>query len=433
MYRALDDRGTSGEDLAMVSYTTEQAPRGSLGSRYWLPHSDDPLDAVKRLAPMIESRAAEAAANARVDDEVIAALVESGTMTLMVPAVLGGGEADPSVQLDVIEELSHADGSTGWAAMATMTSMGTFLSLLSDAGVDTVLSSANYLCAGAVAPPGRARRVDGGYVLSGRFSFGSGGAHAGWFIGGYALFDDADNPVLTETGSPRVLFAIVPRDRANLLDNWNVVGLVATASHDYEVPEQFVPDDLVAPGERSIRGGALYQMGLKSLPGTGHAAVALGIARRSLDEFATLAGVKSRPPSGLLNEHPEIQRDFAQWRASLRSVRAFVYEAFTTLFEATAEGRDTDAALKADCRLAATHAVYQSAEVARNVYLAAGSVGLRNGSVIQRNFLDAHAATQHLFTGAQIYIEAGRIYLDTPGLTAAHTELMTTTFAPPLA
>jgi alkylation response protein AidB-like acyl-CoA dehydrogenase len=416
----------------MVSFTTERHAPDHQGPRYALPRSADPLAAVRKLAPMVEKRAAAAAANARVDDEVIDALVASGTMTLMVPAVLGGGEADPSVQLEVIEELSHADGSTGWAAMATMTSMGTFLSLLSDAGVDAVLGSQNYLCAGAVAPPGRARQVDGGYVLSGRFSFGSGGAHAGWFIGGYALIDSSGSPVLTELGSPRVLFAIVPREQVNLLGNWDVVGLVATASHDYEVPEQFVPNELVAPGERSVRGGALYHMGLKSLPGTGHAAVALGIARRSLDEFAALSGTKSRPPSGLLNKHPEIQRDFAVWRASLRSSRAFVHEAFTTLFEATREGRELTSTMKADCRLAATHAVYQAAEVVRNVYLAAGSVGLRNGSVIQRNFLDAHAATQHLFTGAQIYIEAGRIYLDTPGLTAAHTELMTTTFAPPL-
>ena len=89
--------------------------------------------------------------------------------------------------------------------------------------------------------------------------------------------------------------------------------------------------------------------------------------------------------------------------------------------------------MQADCRLAATHAVFTAAAITRSVYLASGSEGLRSGSVIQRCFRDAHAAAQHLFTGPQVYIDAGRIYLRTPGLTSRHTELMTRTVTPPLA
>jgi alkylation response protein AidB-like acyl-CoA dehydrogenase len=378
---------------------------------------------------MVEAHAAAAEQNARLHDEVVQALVSTGTMTLMVPASLGGGEADPSVQLDVVEELSYADGSTGWAIMASMTAMGTFMSVLSDAGVDSVLRSANYICAGAVAPPGTARPVDGGYRISGKFSFGSGAEHAGWLIGGYTVTGDDDT---TPDGTPQILFALVPRAQTNLLGNWDVMGLVATASYDYEVPEQFVSHDFIAPGARAVRGGALYGMGLKSLPGTGHAGVALGIARRALDEFQALAQQRTRPPSGLLTKHGVIQQDYARWTAKFRAAKAFAHEAYNLLFDATKDGLPTDAAMKADCRLATTHAVYTAAEITEAVYLASGSQGLRNGSVLQRCFRDAHAASQHLFTGAQVYIEAGRIYLRTPGLTPAHTELMTTTVTPPL-
>ena len=381
---------------------------------------------------MIRARAEEAERNVRLDDDVVAALVSSGTMTLMVPASVGGGEADPSVQIDVIEEMAYADGSTGWAVMASMTAMGTLLSVLSDAGVDAVLKSENYVCAGAVAPPGEALAVDGGYRISGRFSFGSGSAHAGWLIGGYAVIGPDRQPIINELGEARVLFALVPRSRVNLLGNWDVMGLVATASYDYEIPEQFSSHELIAPGDQPVRGGALYQMGLKSLPGIGHAAVALGIARRSLDEFREIAQTKVRPPSGQLNRHQVIQRDFAEWTAMLRSARAFVHEAFNLLFRATAEGHGGDPAMQADCRLAATHAVFTAADITRSVYLASGSEGLRNGSVIQRCFRDAHAAAQHLFTGPQVYIDAGRIYLRTPGLTSRHTELMSRTVTPPL-
>jgi alkylation response protein AidB-like acyl-CoA dehydrogenase len=381
---------------------------------------------------MIRASAEEAERNARLHDEVVAALISSGTMTLMVPASLGGGEADPSVQIDVIEEMAYSDGSTGWAVMASMTAMGTLLSVLSDAGVDVVLKSENYVCAGAVAPPGQAFAADGGYRISGRFSFGSGSAHAGWLIGGYVVVGPDRQPLMNELGEPRVLFALVPRSRVNLLGNWDVMGLVATASYDYEIPEQFLSHELIAPGDQPVRGGALYRMGLKSLPGIGHAAVALGIARRCLDEFRDVAETKVRPPSGQLNKHHVIQRDFAQWTAMLRSARAFVHEAFNLLFQATQEGRGGDPAMQADCRLAATHAVFTAADITRSVYLASGSEGLRNASVIQRCFRDAHAAAQHLFTGPQVYIDAGRIYLRTPGLTPRHTELMSRTVTPPL-
>lgn len=397
-----------------------------------LPCADDPLAAVRNLVPMIRASAEEAEQNARLSDDVVASLVESGTMTLMVPACLGGGEAPPSVQLDVIEEMAHADASTGWAVMASMTSMGTLLSLLPDEGVARVLASENYICAGAVAPPGRATATDDGYVVSGRFSFGSGTAHAGWLIGGYALIGPEGDTVRNDAGDPRVLFGLVPASETILHSNWDVVGLVATASHDYEIPEQLLDNALIAPGDKPIRGGSLYFMGLKSLPGLGHAGVALGIARRALDEFREIASNKARPPSGQMNKHTITQRDFAEWTAMVKSARAFTHDAYNRLFDATEARQLVDPEMEADCRLASTHAVFTAADITRRCYLASGSVGLRNASTIQRCFRDAHAASQHLFTGPQVYVDAGRVYLATPGLTPAHLDLMWRTVTPPL-
>src|ERR1017187_6591015 len=89
-------------DFSMRRFTTEPLKRTPGQGGYGLPRSEDPLAAVRRLRPMIEAVAAESEENGRLDDDVVAALVAAGTMTLMVPASLGGGEADPSVQLDVI-------------------------------------------------------------------------------------------------------------------------------------------------------------------------------------------------------------------------------------------------------------------------------------------------------------------------------------------
>jgi hypothetical protein len=88
-------------------------------------------------------------------------------------------------------------------------------------------------------------------------------AHAGWLIGGYTRVDDAGQPVMTAEGRPQTLFRAMPSAKVHLMGNWEVLGLVATASYDYEVRDQPIDPDLIAPGERAIRGGALYAMGLK--------------------------------------------------------------------------------------------------------------------------------------------------------------------------
>ncbi|WP_433377964.1 acyl-CoA dehydrogenase family protein [Streptosporangium sp. CA-115845] len=396
-------------------------------------HPGGPLDAVRRIVPLVIERADQAERDIRVDDEVMNRLVAAGTMTLMAPREYGGAEAEPSVLIDVIQELSRADGSTGWAVMACMSGTGTMLTLLPEGGARAIAESPDPTCAGQAPPTGTARRVPGGFEVRGLFSFASGSTHAGWFLGGYRILDESGEPVLNATGRPSTAIGVVPRGGVELLGGWDVMGLVATGSYDYEVKPQFVEEKFLrVDGMDALRGGPLHTMGLKSLPGVGHAAFALGVAQRALEEFAALAAQKKRPPSGVLNRNVAVQRDVAQWTARYKAARAFAHDAFTRLYRATRDGGRRTPEMQADCRVAATHAVYMAAEVTRDVYLASGSEGLRNGHIIQRCFRDAHAASQHLFTAEHTYVDAGRIYLGTPGLTPLHSEVMTYTFAPPL-
>lgn len=393
----------------------------------------DPLEVARELAPLISERAAAGEAAGKVDDEVFGRVLDELTY-IWVPREYGGIEAEPSVLIDVVEELSAADGSIGWCFMASASGTGGMMAMLPEGAARALLASPKPATAGMVVPSGTARRVDGGYQVQGRFGFASGSSKAGWFLGGYRVTDSSGRPVLDADGDQAVAVTIVPRERVRLLGNWDVVGLVGTSSEDYEVLPQFVPDDFIMMGALVSRINApLYTMGTKSLPGSGHGGFGLGVARRALQEFVPLAAAKARPPSGILNRNTAIQRDYAQWMAHYKSARAFLHSAFTRLYEATRDGEPTSHDMQADCRLAATNALYMAAEVTRQVYLASGSVGLRNGSVIQRCFRDAHAGVQHMFTAEHTYVDAGRIYLRTPGLTRQHLEMMTYTWAPPLA
>src|SRR5581483_7984211 len=201
---------------------------------------------------------------------------------LMVPAVLGGAEADPVTALDVIAEISRLDGSTGWNLMAVMTS--------------TAL-------AGEMAPRGMAVRRDGGYVVKGRFGFASGSRHAGWIFGGFREVTD-EGPVLLESGLPSVLAAVVPQEAATMLGNWDVLGLEGTGSYDYEIPEYWLAEGFAFSFFDPVprRGGPLYRLGPLGIAAVGHAGFALGVGRRALDEIGRLALGKKRIGQAVLVE-----------------------------------------------------------------------------------------------------------------------------------
>lgn len=385
--------------------------------------AEDLAGRVRDLADRIETER-------MVPDELTSAFFKRGLYSLLVPTVLGGGtaggEATPRQILDVLETLAAADGSAAWVLMASMAGMGATYATLSDEGVATLLGSQNIITAGESTPGGTAKRVEGGYIVSGRFRYASGSNAAGWFTGGYSL--------TSEDGSKSLIAALVPREKVALQGNWEVMGLVGTASVDYEINDQFVPDALVRSSQ-ALRGDVMHSAGLRSLTTLGHTGVLLGLMRGALEEFAEFARGKSRPPSGPLARQEAMQRDYGQWWAQYRAARGFALDALTTLYETTAAGGKATPQQEADCRLAATHAAYVATDVTQAVYLAAGGDSLRtNGSAnrLQRFFRDAHGASQHMLTGTHVYVEAGRIHLDPPGLPDAFRRPFQAVFAPPV-
>ena len=143
------------------------------------------------------------------------------------------------------------------------------------------------VCAGQFVSRGKARRVDGGFQVHGRFQFGSGIAHATW-IGGGALVRDAEgNPERNDAGMPKVLAFVVPSDSVEITGNWDVMGLRGTGSFDYTITEQFVEDGRtfwLFDGQPRAAAACTGSVSV-GFAGIGHAGWALGVARRALDEI----------------------------------------------------------------------------------------------------------------------------------------------------
>lgn len=320
-------------------------------------------------------------------------LVDAGLLGLMVPRAVGGSELALSDIVEVYEEVSRADGSTGWCYFAADCTAAYFGAYLDDAGAEAVFADGVPLMAGQFAPNGTAEVQGDELVLNGDYQFGSGIAHASWAGAGLLT--------IAAGAEPEYLFACFPVEEVELRGNWDVLGLQGTASYDYGVRDVRVPRhqafDFFAPVVH--RGGPLYRLGVLPLTAAGHAGWALGVTRRVLDELAAVAGNITRlGATSSLAASERFRYEFGVLEGRFRAGRAWVREVCASA-EAEAAREGAISALTASLLREACRKVNQDgADIARQAYLLAGTRALRDGP-IQRGFRDLHAGSQHFFAG----------------------------------
>ncbi len=365
------------------------------------------MAAAKRLVPQVLAAREECERLRHVPAPMVEALAEAGLLQMFLPRSMGGPELPPLVVFRVIEEISRADGSIGWCVMiATAVSSST-------GGLDAAVGRGIAGCpadarlAGSIRPLGRARPVDGGYRIDGRWDFASGVNHARWLMAPCVLWD-GDKPMRGPAGAPMARIFWVPAESATILDTWRVLGLRGTGSHDFSIADVFVPEShSSAMGALPIEKGILYHPRLHlSWIWTATAANAMGIARGALDAFAELASTKSSTMStALLRDRPLVQARVAEAEAILSAARAYVQTAVGDLWVRAGQGEsDLDAAI-VQARLAITHGMHEAARCVDIVFHAAGTNAVYERNPLERHFRNIHVAVQHA-AGLPAHMEA---------------------------
>jgi alkylation response protein AidB-like acyl-CoA dehydrogenase len=374
----------------------------------------DLVRAAADLGPTVRSFADETERGRRVPPALIEQLTDARFFDMVLSPRYGGLEVDILTMMRVIEEVSIADGATGWVV-----GIGAGTSIVSaylDEDIAREVYAPRTITGGPVAPLGRATPVDGGFRVSGRWPFASGCQHCGWLVAGAIVFD-GPAPRMLESGGPDWRLCVFPAADAEILDTWKVSGLRGTGSHDIVLNDVFVPERRtikLAVQPPSID-STLARFPVFAFLGATVAPVATGIARRALDEFAALAETKVQlGASARLRERAVIQHEYAQAEATLRAARAFMYDTYAETWERV-EARDTiHLADRAMLRLACTYATESAAKVVDAVYTLAGSTSIYDTSVLQRCLRDAHTATQHIQLGISNYEITGRVLLGLP-------------------
>jgi alkylation response protein AidB-like acyl-CoA dehydrogenase len=358
--------------------------------------SDLPARA-ESLIPLVDEQAQAAEEKGALTDAVVEEFHRTGLISMWVPRSLGGAELDPVSSLEVIEQISYADPSAGWVLMAAALATGTGAAYLQDSAVNELYGGDRLpVIAGQGTRPGNAVPQDGGFLLSGSWSFGSGLLHS-----------SHTHSLAIIEGTREARIFVAPVEKATFLDNWDVLGLRATGSIDYAMDNVFVPEEFThfATSESTKR-GSVYALGIIGFAMICHSGWALGVGRRMLDELVNLVQSKAGRP-GAQAERDSFQESFAKAEGAFRAARALVYETWKDVRETLDRGEPLSVRQHTLIRLALTHATWAVHDVAMFVYLTAGTTALRSGT-LQRLFRDVHAGTQHVTSSPPVIQACGR-------------------------
>ncbi len=366
---------------------------------------------VRALRPLIEANRAEAERLKRLPDAVAAAFLEHDLYRILVPTDLGGAGLDPLSYFDLCLELASYDGSTGWNfALASTTSP--LVGMLPMARLKTFFAEPDCAIAGTVGPSGKAVKVDGGWRLTGRWSWMSGVHQARWVILGAFVHENGE-PVVKPDGAPDTRQFLLAKDQSCLLDVWDVGGMRGTGSTDYACENVFTSDEMWV---QAFNGQSNHPDPIFRLPftffGLGLCGVALGIARPAVDGLKALAAGKVSAVSRRgLRDQAQAQYAVAKSEALLRSSRLHVRDCFGAIWNALSSGEPVTLEMRGRTRGSYVHAAECALEAVQLCYRAAGGSALFEKGPFEQALRDVNAVGCHITMQQVMMEEAGRVEL----------------------
>jgi alkylation response protein AidB-like acyl-CoA dehydrogenase len=367
---------------------------------------------VRPVAAEIRSMAAQAEAERRLPTDLLNDLMDARLFSIYTPHEFGGLDLPLPDALQVVEEVSRHDGSTGWTVALGLAN-SIFTSVLSPTAAARVLGNGSALIAGAPAFGVAARPVEGGFRLTGRWAYNSGAPNANWIAAAFPVFD-GDAPRMGP-GGPEMVFAFLPPSDVQIVDTWHVTGLRGSGTQDLYVENVFVPHEMTGgfslpAGPRPARDCVLTRVPFFTLLGVAQSPPAcLGIARRAIEEFRQIAATKQSAFGPRLGEQVQAHEGLAHAEALVRSARSYFFENVGMIWDAATGGRELSPEERASVRIASLTAAENSVAAVDLLYRLAGTTAIFQSSPLERCWRDLHTAAQHMQVQDGRWETAGRV------------------------
>ncbi|WP_370942856.1 3-hydroxy-9,10-secoandrosta-1,3,5(10)-triene-9,17-dione monooxygenase oxygenase subunit [Amycolatopsis sp. cg5] len=362
------------------------------------------LAGIQELLPVLRERAQEAEDLRRVPEESIKALQETGFFKLLQPKPYGGHESDPVSFYTAVKLIASACGSTGWVASILGVHPWHVALFDAQAQEDVWGDDHEVRISSSYAPMGKATVVEGGYRLTGRWSFSSGCDHSTWVLLGGPAFAD---------GKP-VDFCtyLLPISDYTIADVWDTVGLRGTGSNDIIVEDVFIPQHRAlsfiatskckTPGQ-AVNPGPLYRLPYGSVHPSTITAPIIGMAQGAYDvhvEYqrtrvrAAYAGEQSK-------EDPFAKVRIAEAASEIDAAWLQLTHNIDELYQLACKGEKLPFSTRLRVRRDQVRGTERAIMAVDRLFENSGGRALKAGTPIQRFWRDAHAGRVHAANDAE--------------------------------
>ena len=365
---------------------------------------EDAIRQARELVPALRSRAAQAEAARAMLPETVNDLHRIGALRMLQPKRWGGMELDFIAYVDVPMELARGCASTSWNTVNL--SIHEWMLALYDERAQADVWDANpeaLIAAGIAYPQGRARVVDGGFVISGKWNFSSGVNIAEWCMLAVTVRGN-------ESEGEKIIdhrMCLLDKSQYEVVDDWHTLGMRSTGSMTVVVKDVFVPE-YRALCAYDIRGGdgfpgapgnpnALYRVSLNALGGHGIAATAVGNAMAALEHTLALVKERSTNYTGLkMRDQQIVQHRVATAAVKIDSAKLMLRTDAIEAQNLANKNVVPDTQQKLRYKRNAAYAAVLCTEAVDALHAVTGATGVYQSYPLERIFRDAHALAAHI-------------------------------------
>lgn len=367
------------------------------------------------LVPLIREHAAQSSQDRRVVAEVVQALESAELFKLLVPKRYGGVETNLRSMMDVLAEVARGDGSTAWS-LALLNVCTWFATTFSDTAQDEVFgANPEAKVCGIFSPPTKSQRVDGGYLVSGRWPYASGSFAANWATLGIGI----EAP---QGGDPRAL-ALIPSEAWTIEPTWFMTGMQGTGSDTIVVEDHFVPDHRIQAFSDMVQGRFATSFGateananMAFIPVAALILVGaqVGLARHALEITLEKAPAKNVAYTiyTQARQSPSHQIDVAEAAAKFDMAELLMHRAAKDVDEAAARREHLDRVTRGRVRND-TGMIGELVKAGVDQLMSAnGASSFASANVLSRIWRDSEVAARHALVMPELGKEAyGRLLL----------------------
>lgn len=373
--------------------------------RFVAPSPDELVARARAMVPEIRALAEDTERNRNLFPHIVAKIREAELLRTCRPAMFGGFEYDGEVALRIALTISAACAATGWTVNGAV-SNGLSLAHWSIAAQREVWGGGDtdpftFAC---FAPTGTAVPVDGGYRLTGKWSFASGCDISAWGKLGAIIKPAGAEPPFEGA------FFLLPVEDCEIVDNWFVCGLAGTGSKDIVVEELFVPAHRVllfsetragtSPGARH-HDNPIYRIPLLMLGASMLASTAIGAAKGALDAYLEMT--TGRTTRGALaggglrmKEFATVQLRLADAAASVEAAELILLTDMRNAMLKLRAGEEITVADRIRARRNQAYATRLAVQAVEALNASTGGYGLHLENPVQRAWRDANAVARHV-------------------------------------